>query len=111
MKHVNENPYEFFSTGGWGFLGTPTGEEQESDGDSGSESEYEQAPSESDYSEASASESDFNDGSDASDDEGSGSDFSEGDDWDELERKAAKCQCNFASAWFLFVTSDVSRSG
>ncbi|KAF9792417.1 FACT complex subunit SPT16 [Thelephora terrestris] len=92
MKHVNENPYEFFSTGGWGFLGAPNGEEQESDDGSETESEYEQAPSESDFSEGGASESDFNDGSDASEDEGSGSDFSEGDDWDELERKAAKCE-------------------
>lgn len=98
MKHVNENPYDFFSTGGWGFLGAPNGEGQESDDDSGTESEYEQAPSESDYSEASASESDFKDGSDASDDEGSGSDFSDGDDWDELERKAAKCKWNFLGA-------------
>ena len=101
MKHVNENPYEFFTTGGWGFLGASTGENQESDDDSGSESEYEQAPSESDYSEASASES-FQDGSDASDDEGSGSDFSgsEGDDWDELERKAAKCKWDSAHTLF-----------
>lgn len=90
MKHVNENPYEFFMTGGWGFLGASNGGEQESEGDSGSESEYEQAPSESDFSEGGASESDFNDGSDASGDEGSGSEFSEGEDWDELERKAAK---------------------
>lgn len=98
MKHVNENPYEFFSTGGWGFLGAPNGEEQESDGDSGSESEYEHAPSESDYSEVSESESNFDDGSDASDDMGSDSEFSEGEDWDELERKAAKCELNFAGA-------------
>jgi len=90
MKHVNENPYEFFSTGGWGFLGAPNGEEQESDDDSGEESEYEQAPSESDYSEEGQSASDFGDGSDPSDDGGSGSDFSDGEDWDELERKAAK---------------------
>ena len=101
MKHVNENPYEFFSTGGWGFLGAPNGEEQESD-DSGSESEYEQAPDESDYSEVSASASDFDDGSDASEDEGSGSDFSEGEDWDELERKAARCKWIFAGDQFIF---------
>lgn len=111
MKHVNENPFEFFSLGGWGFLGASSGEDQESDNDSGSESEYEQAPSESDYSEESEPESNFNDGSDASDDEGSGSDFSgsDGEDWDELERKAAKCEWNFARAWFSF--DDVSCSG
>lgn len=94
MKHINENPYEFFAAGGWGFLGASNGEEQESADESGSESEYEQAPSESDYSEANDSGSNFDDGADASDDEGSGSDFSgsEGDDWDELERRAAKCE-------------------
>jgi nucleosome binding factor SPN SPT16 subunit len=27
MKHINENPYEFFTTGGWGFLGASTGED------------------------------------------------------------------------------------
>ena len=107
MKHVNENPYEFFTTGGWGFLGASNGENHESEDDSGSESEYEQAPSESDYSEAGASESDFHDGSDASDDEGSGSDFSgsEGDDWDELERKAARCKCYLVHPGSAPVTS------
>jgi len=111
MKHVNENPYEFFTTGGWGFLGASNGGEQESDEDSGSESEYEHAPSETDYSEASDSASAFDDGSDASDDEGSGSDFSgsDGDDWDELERKAAKCEWNLAH--FLFSLYDVACSG
>ena len=63
----------------------------------------------------SAAESDYDDGSDASEDEGSGSDFDDdsegefytiymfllqilttlsGDDWDELERKAAKGEQN-----------------
>ena len=111
MKHINENPYEFFATGGWGFLGASNGEEHESAGESGSESEYEHASSESDYSEVSGSESGFDDGSDASDDEGSGSDFSgsEGDDWDELERKAAKCKRIFSCAWFSI--GNVSCSG
>ena len=111
MKHVNENPYEFFMTGGWGFLGASNGGDQESDDDSGSESEYEMAPSESAYSEDSDSESNFNDGSDASDDEGSGSDFSgsDGEDWDELERKAAKCKRDSAHAWFSL--GDVTCSG
>lgn len=111
MKHINENPYEFFATGGWGFLGASGGGEQESEQDSGTESEYEHASSQSDYSEVSNSESDFNDGSDASDDGGSDSDFSgsEGEDWDELERKAARCKWTFVRAWFSF--GDVSCSG
>jgi nucleosome binding factor SPN SPT16 subunit len=95
MKHVNENPYEFFSTGGWGFLGASNGEDvscqvpkspgkhsddgpqRASEEEDETESEYEQEPEESDFSEVEESESNF-DGSDASDDEGSGS-FSEGD--------------------------------
>lgn len=45
-------------------------------------------------SESSDHGSEFDDASNASEDEGSGSDFddeSEGEDWDTLERKAAKC--------------------
>ena len=94
MKTINEDPYEFFQQGGWSFLGGPAGgEESDADDVSDSESEFEaeEEPSESSEDSESAYS---DDGSDASDDEGSGSDFgseeSEGDDWDELERKAAK---------------------
>lgn len=104
MKHINENPYEFFATGGWGFLGAANGGERESEEESGSESEYEHASSQSDFSEVSNSGSDFDDGSDASDDEGSGSDFSgsDGEDWDELERRAAKCKWIFCACLVQF---------
>lgn len=66
--------------------------QSEESADSASESEFEAEDAE--QSSSSDSESEFSDdGSDASEDEGSGSDFdddSEGEDWDELERKAAK---------------------
>lgn len=50
---------------------------------------------------SSAEESAY-DGSDASEDSGSASydDMSDdGDDWDELERKAAKCTCHVRMVW------------
>ena len=50
--------------------------------------------SEASYSSESSEGGSEYDGSDASEDEGSGSEFDDdesGDDWDELERKAAKC--------------------
>ncbi|KAL1947960.1 hypothetical protein VTO73DRAFT_13684 [Trametes versicolor] len=95
MKTINEDPYEFFQQGGWSFLGgAAAGEESEADDDSDTESEFAASSADMESSESSQEESAYDDGSDASDDEGSGSDFgseeSEGDDWDELERKAAK---------------------
>ena len=80
---------------------------QELSDDSESESEFEADPEDFAASSSSAEESDY-DGSDASDDDGSSdsggdsdgapllgwykmSDVEIGDDWDELERKAAKC--------------------
>ncbi|EMD38571.1 hypothetical protein CERSUDRAFT_113749 [Gelatoporia subvermispora B] len=94
MKTINEDPYGFFQGGGWTFLGgSPGGDESDVDDDSDTESEFAADEVSSEISESSE-ESAYFDGSDASDDEGSGSDFgsddSEGDDWDELEKKAAK---------------------
>lgn len=112
MKTINDDPYEFFQQGGWTFLGGTALDEviacpfslgvhdlilprkqSEPEEESETESEFE-----AEFDEASSSESEEEDesdydGSDASDDEGSDSGFddeSEGDDWDELERKAAK---------------------
>lgn len=67
--------------------------EPESESDSESEFEAEDEPSASSQS---SDEGSAFDGSNASDDEGSGSDFDDDDDdsaedWDEMERKAAKC--------------------
>ena len=94
MKHINEDPHEFFLQGGWEFLGGPEGAQNDgSSGESDTESEFEE--SEAFEESESASESDFSDDASASDSGSySGSDISdEGDDWDELERKAAKCEC------------------
>jgi len=89
MKVVNEDPYQFFKEGGWGFLvGTSDKEEESEDEETASEFEM----SEEAYAESSDDDevSEF-DGDDASDDEGSEmSAVSEGEDWDELEKKAEK---------------------
>ncbi|TFK67901.1 FACT complex subunit SPT16 [Pluteus cervinus] len=91
MKHVNENPFDFFQQGGWSFLGGAGGPESDHSDGSESESEFEAEGAESEYS---SEESDaYSDGT-GSDDEGSdfgdGDDSEDGDDWEELERKAAK---------------------
>jgi nucleosome binding factor SPN SPT16 subunit len=41
MKHVNENPYEFFQGGGWSFLGGVGGAESEASEQSDSISDFE----------------------------------------------------------------------
>ena len=112
MKTINESPYDFFQQGGWRsflgggdadvssrlrFVGVSKDAEllRKSDVDDASDSESEfEADSEEMQSEESSDAASEYDGSDASADSGSGSgydDESEGDDWEELERKAAKC--------------------
>ncbi|KAG1859511.1 FACT complex subunit-domain-containing protein [Suillus tomentosus] len=80
MKTINESPYYFFQQGDIG---------------SDSESELEADPEELQSEESSADASEY-DGSDASDNSGSGSgyddDSDDSNDWEELERKAAKCR-------------------
>ncbi|KAJ8699613.1 FACT complex subunit spt16 [Pleurotus ostreatus] len=93
MKTINESPHDFFVQGGWSFLGGAGDESEHSEG-SPSESEFE-ADSEDLVEESSSAEESAFEASDASGSDGSASDFgdgsdSEGDDWDELERKAAK---------------------
>jgi len=95
MKHINENPFEFFQHDGWSFLGGATGVESDHSEESETESEFEADPEELVASSSSDEESDYNDSDDGSDVSGSdfgggGDDSEEGDDWDELERKAAK---------------------
>ncbi|KAJ3295188.1 FACT complex subunit spt16 [Borealophlyctis nickersoniae] len=87
MKTINEDPAAFFANDGWSFL------QPGSDGESSEEdvSEYEMSESEFGGSE-SDSEDDYSSDSGASE---SASDFSgesdaSGEDWDELERRAAK---------------------
>jgi len=92
MKTINEDPYSFFQGGGWKFLPGPS-QGNNSDSDSSSaESEFENEEEAFEESESSSDASAYA-ASDASDDIGSGSEFdeeSDGEDWDELEKKAAK---------------------
>lgn len=93
MKNINENPYEFFKDGGWSFLGG-VGGDRNSDSESSvsEESEFNMSDGEEASSE-SESESDFSGGS-ASDSGSASASMSDesGEDWDELERKALKCE-------------------
>jgi len=94
MKHINENPNEFFMQGGWSFLGGAGGVESDHSSESDSVSEFEADPN--DFVSSSSSEDDAGSDFSASGSDGSASDFGSGDgsdggdDWDELERKAAK---------------------
>ncbi|KAI5983780.1 FACT complex subunit SPT16 [Pisolithus albus] len=109
MKTINDDPYEFFQQGGWSFLGG-AGAESDLEEDSESESEFEAGSDESEPEESSDEGSAY-DGSDASDESGSASydDASdEGDDWDELERKAAKSDSKRAAEAKTRRGSDVS---
>ncbi|EXJ93667.1 xaa-Pro aminopeptidase [Capronia coronata CBS 617.96] len=92
MKTVTTDPHQFFKDGGWSFLATDTDSEQEDESEE--ESAFEMSDSE--LAEASESESDdeseFDEDASASDDEGepdSGM-SDEGEDWDEMEKKAKK---------------------
>ncbi|KAG0652062.1 Facilitates chromatin transcription complex subunit spt16 [Hyphodiscus hymeniophilus] len=90
MKTVTADPHQFFADGGWSFLATDTDDE---DGDEESEeSAFEMSDSELAASEESSedgSDFDSNASADASD-EVSDDDASEGEDWDELEKKAKR---------------------
>ena len=106
MKHINENPYEFFQGGGWSFLGSTGGAESDLSEQSDSTSDFE-AGSDGFVESSSEDESDYSAASDGYDsgaydesesDEGIficatcriHSKSLTGDDWEELERKAAK---------------------
>ncbi|KAJ7871485.1 FACT complex subunit SPT16 [Mycena olivaceomarginata] len=89
MKTINDSPHDFFQGGGWSFLGRGNG--VDSDNSDGSESESGMLAVESSDDE-SAYGSDGGSDESGSDFGGGGSDDSEGEDWDELERKAAKCK-------------------
>lgn len=89
MKTVNEDPYEFYNSGGWDFLtgGGESGSEDESSEGSVFEGSDDDADETDDDDDSSASD-DYS----ASDDSGSEEGFSDesGEDWDELERKAKR---------------------
>jgi nucleosome binding factor SPN SPT16 subunit len=89
MKTVTTDPHQFFKDGGWSFLATDS--DEEGDEESEEESAFEMSDSELAASESeSEEESDFDD--DASADEGSEDSglSEEGEDWDEMEKKAKK---------------------
>lgn len=88
MKTVLADPYQFYVDGGWSFL--TGGDDEEEIDDDDEESEFEatdEDPSDEEVVSDAASEDDFSSG-------GSESEVSEeeeaGEDWDELERKAAR---------------------
>lgn len=95
LSTIREDPYGFFSEGGWSFLSTDSDSEDEGGSDaSASGSDFGEQVAESEVFDDESSEdedeaSDFD--SDEDSDEGSGSEVDEsGEDWDELERKAKK---------------------
>ncbi|KAJ9651088.1 FACT complex subunit spt16 [Neophaeococcomyces mojaviensis] len=94
MKTVIADPHQFFKDGGWSFLNTDSDDEDKEE-ESEEESAFEMSDEELNESESeSEDESEFDD--DASDDEGDAeSDLSdEGEDWDDMEKKAAKADRN-----------------
>jgi len=90
MKTVTSDPHQFFVDGGWSFLSTESDDEDEEQEEE--ESAFEVSESELAQSDESSEEdSEFDENaSDEMSDEGSEEDFSEGEDWDELEKKAAR---------------------
>ena len=89
MKTVTADPHGFFEDGGWSFLDTNS-DNEEGDDEEDEESAFEASDEElaALSQESSDDDSDFDE--DASADEDGGSEVSEddGEDWDELERKA-----------------------
>lgn len=91
MKTVNEDPYDFFVEGGWGFLQSGSDDEGSDESESGSEFGSDMDDGQEETDEESDSGSDFGDSAeDESGSEGFEDESEEGEDWDELERKAAR---------------------
>jgi len=88
MKTINEDPSAFFQEGGWGFLQMDGDDEDESE----SASEFE--GSDAGFGGSVASESDSGGSgsgfSEGGSDDGSGDDDESGEDWDDLEKEAAR---------------------
>ncbi|CUM65980.1 uncharacterized protein PRCAT00003634001 [Priceomyces carsonii] len=94
MKTVQSDPYQFFADGGWNFL-TGDGESSEED-EEDEESEFEvsdENPSDEDVASEAGSEDDYS--SDASGGSDSFDELEEGEDWDEMEKKAARADREF----------------
>jgi nucleosome binding factor SPN SPT16 subunit len=96
MKHVNSDVLEFFNEGGWIQMFPEEGANEEEDEDE-EESEYEGEEEEEESSESESEYSDDDDSGGSSEDGGSeiqtpDESEDEGDDWSDLEEKAAKCE-------------------
>lgn len=92
MKTVIADPHQFFKDGGWSFLNTDS-DDEDKDEESEEESAFEMSDEElAESASESDEDSEFDEDASASDDEGDAeSDLSEeGEDWDEMEKKAAK---------------------
>lgn len=90
MKTVTADTHQFFADGGWGFLQNDSDDEDGED-ESEEESAFEMDESELDEaSESSEEGSDYDSNASADASEGDMSEEEEGEDWDELERKAIK---------------------
>ncbi|CAG58216.1 uncharacterized protein GVI51_C02827 [Nakaseomyces glabratus] len=89
MQSLQEDPHQFFLDGGWSFLNANSDEEG-SDESEEEISEYEASEEEPEDESAYSDEDDYSE--DISDGSYSGADSEEeeGEDWDELEKKAAK---------------------
>lgn len=90
MKTVTSDPHTFFAEGGWSFLASDTDSEDEDESEE--ESAFEMSNSGSDAAQTSSDEeSDFDENASAEASEDlSGEDDEDGEDWDELEKKAAR---------------------
>lgn len=92
MKTVTADTHQFFADGGWSFLQAESDDEGSED-DEGDGSAFEMDDDEVDAaSESSEEESDYGSASDDDDEDGEAELDSDeqGEDWDELERKASK---------------------
>ncbi|KAF3008147.1 hypothetical protein G7054_g8061 [Neopestalotiopsis clavispora] len=89
MKTVTADPHQFFADGGWSFLAAESDDEGEEMSEE--ESAFEISEEElDDASESSEEDSDFDDDASADASEEEASDDEEGEDWDELEKKAKR---------------------
>ena len=93
MKTVTADPHQFFVDGGWSFLRTDSDDEDASV--ESEESAFEMSDAElAESEESSEDESDFDDDASADEGEDDSMDDEEGEDWDELEKKAKKADMN-----------------
>ncbi|TIC59714.1 FACT complex subunit SPT16 [Wallemia mellicola] len=87
MKTVNEDPKDFFESGGWSFLG---GSGDQEDGSDESEPESQYNMSEDAVDDESEDSDEFDDSNDGSESDASDASDVSGESWDALERRAEK---------------------